>query len=234
MAAWSLAASALLAVATAAAFAHVARVLRRRSEKHAGRRALRWFAGFWALCAAFALVGAAQLLGAVLDAPLAAFVLARHAQILLGCGAVALLLAYLLHLFTGREGTLLPAAALYGVLGAVSVAETARLRPSGVRVTDWRVELAYAQAPDAFTLLVLLLVFAPPIVGAVAYASLWRKAPTRGLRVRIALVSSALLLWHAGQLVSRMADSDLWIFATRPLLGLAAAGCVLLAYARPD
>lgn len=233
MAPWTLALSSALAAVSAATFLHVARSIARRPASPEMRAPARWFAAYWIGAAIFAAIAGVQILVAMAGyTPTALFVATRTAMTLVGSAALAALLAYLLFLYTGRR-LLVQSGALYAGVGLLAAFETLALEPTGVRVGAWHVELTFAREPGLGALLALLLVFVPPLAGAIAYAALWPRVQSPAGRWRIGLVSASLFLWYTGQLASRIASDDLWMFLTRPILGLAVASLTLVAFSPP-
>lgn len=229
--------SGVVSLAAGAAFIYVGWRFRR---SHAGTRhrlAVEAFSLYWMGVGLYTFLwgGVTDVLASLGYAPFGPFLVARHVTMPLVCIALGALMFYFAFLFTGRRGWIYAAAAVYGLVLVASVAYVQARDPVGVSVQDWRTDLAYAEpfASPVFSLILLLLVV-PPMIGAVAYATLARKATDRAARRRILLVSSAIFLWSGAALLARLSESDLWQLVTRPILGALVAALVLYAYAERE
>lgn len=154
-----------LRLATAALCAAAAWVVSRRPVDARDRHAMRMFALWWGGLAALEAIDAG-----IADAGL------RWTYLRAPPLALALwgLLYYVAYLYAGRRAWLLPLGLFAGILGGVLVALDASGHAGG-----WTA----------------LLVAAPVLGAALAYASLYRRAGARAQRYRIALVGAAMGLW---------------------------------------
>lgn len=220
--------------AAGAVFVFVAWRLARRPVSRGASRPARMFALWWAALGAYTFTGAAlNLAGWAGATDLGAFVAARAATLVLACAAFAGLMHYLVFLYTGRDA-LRPIAASYGALCAATIAIVLASRPVGVDVQAWRTDLVYAGAVSTAVLVASLVVFlGPPIACLLAYLRLLPRLTEPAQRWRVGVVAPAMLVWLVGTFLARAAQDgwlQLWL---RPVLGLAVAAVVLLAYAPP-
>jgi len=146
------------------------------------------------------------------------------------CAATWGITFYLTYLYKGSARAVWPLAALYALVAALFYYATYGGAPQSMTVEAWLVTL-----DDDSTLyrLVYALVGLPPIVASFAYLGLLRRVKDREQRYRIVLVSSAILLYVGSGLAARLAASDVVIFLTLVVFGLAAAGMSLAAYYPP-
>jgi hypothetical protein len=225
-------------LASGAVYAYVGtRIAQRRVQREA-QLPLVAFATWWhalagvtllaAVCAALAAFGQ-------LDHDL--FVAVSYGNLFLIALALAGLVYYLLYLYSGIRRWWKLLVPVYYAYAIFLVYFVRAHRPSGYEVRRWGLAIAY-EIPverDPLFLAVLLLLVLPPILAALAYLSLLRHASGRTLRYRIAIVSTALLLWFGSTLaasVSGLSQSDTWQLASR-CIGLGATLSILAAYYPP-
>lgn len=204
MSALTLAASATLALATAAGFCTVGAVLGRASVGDGGRSAWAFFRTFWFSAAIiFATQGLGSLAGALGIVGFPLLQALDEVSSPFYCLAAAGLLYYVLYLLTGRA-RLLPVILTYYLALLVAlrwvVASAGR---TGIVVTDWQVNFTYTtplQGP-LYTAVVALIA-GPLLLAIVAYGGLWFRVREPALRYRIACVSIGLLVWIATEAFS--------------------------------
>lgn len=236
----TLLAAALIAFLSAAAYAIVAWQLHRRATDHPSDKwALLHFTIWWAATAAnifaagmlylAASFGRITLLMQLTDSVVQRVLLALS---LWG------LLTYLLYLITGRRYGRLTGI-LYAAHAAFMVTVIFRSQPIGVYVGAWRTDLEYAVPPPAVLDVVnLFAVVLAPVLASIVYLVIAIKLPKHGhreQRFRSIIVASALIFWWtvavaAGQ--RDMLDVE-WFQLLNRILGLLAAGAILLAYNPP-
>ncbi|MEA3199411.1 MAG: hypothetical protein QOE90_839 [Thermoplasmata archaeon] len=234
MASWTLAVEGLVQLATLASFAFVGNVLRARGshEPGAGVATRAIVAWWWGLGAYLGMLGALDLLAFVGFAPYALHLAAR----IVGVALLALCAwgfsTYVLYLYGGPSRALFRLTAIYGALAALAFyAETWIDHPTGVVVSAWASGLA--PPADPRLLQGVYAFFAIPLVASIlAYASLFVRVREPLQRYRIALVSSSLLAWVVGGFVGASSGGAAEFVAVT-LLGLLAAGAVVLAYHPP-
>lgn len=219
-------------------YAYVGSKLGRRRVEGTGRRAVVLFSVWWyALAGTSAITAFMSFLGSIDALTLPLYVAATYVNILLICLALWGLLYYLVYLFTGREGTLIPLGVFYVLYYLSLVYLIAAYQPAEVVVERWRTRLVYenpVQGPVAVALLLLLLV--PQLLGALAYFTLYFRVDDPTQKYRVAVVSWSILVWFgsalAGSLVGVAEHYD-WYQLVSRLIGLLAAVAILLAYEPP-
>jgi hypothetical protein len=122
------------------------------------------------------------------------------------------LLYYLLYLFTGREGWLWPIAGFYALAFAAGVAYVLGSGATGIAMTRWGAQTAYAGRPGPAVGVFLGVAFLlPPILGALAHGSFFFRVKAPMARYRVGLVSLGILAWFVIAIVlgvPALADVD--------------------------
>jgi hypothetical protein len=230
----TLLASAATAVAAALVFLHVGRRFwAREGGDAATRRASRLFALWWFAVGAYALGNGVllNLLAAFGSPSLRLAVTVRTLSLPVLAVGLTGLTYHLAYLLTGRERALRWVAAYFSFAYAAATYLHAVADPVGVRVGAWGTELVYVNAPPLPQMLaVWLLVLGPLLAASLAYVGVGLRLREPDRRRRALLVGHSLALWLAGLLASNVSEDDTLRFIARPVLGLAAAGAVLLAY----
>lgn len=225
----ALAASSLGASVAAGMFLAAGLTVRQRVVSSDAEPAMQLLAVWWLGLAVFAVAGASMdltfALGVSQLTVLVAFHFARIASLCIGLWG---LMFYVAYVFTGRRKLLAPLAGLFSLYYAALVFFLTLGEPYGVATAPFpRLELAQPIL-DAVSIGVLAII--PPLVAALVYLLLFRRASELSQRVRIVLVSVGTILWFLGALAREAEVADLWV----PLvLGLLAAWSVLWAYAPP-
>lgn len=220
------------------AYAAVAHAIGRRDVGTHARNANQAYVAFWASLSLLTALQLGNLLLTAFDAwTLPGYMAYLHGAMLLLMFALTGLLYYLVFLFTGRRWTWAPLAVFYVLFWLVLVYAIHWGGPVGLQVESRSTELVYEreleEIPWVQALGLALLI--PPIVGALAYASLFFKAPGRLQRFRIATVAGSIAVWFFISLVasvSGMGETSWWLVASRAI-ALAAAGANLVAYRPP-
>lgn len=230
--------SALFAVAAASIYSYVGWCLSKRLVSSSEAR-LAWgsFTIWWYGLAATTLIGGfLNLFGAIGLTSLPLFVTATYINILVICLALWGLLYYLIYLFTGNRGSLIPLAAFYVIYYAFLVYYITASSPSNVNVGRWSATLAYrAPLTGPFFVLLIVLLLLPQILGGLAYFTLYFRVPEATQKYRILLVSWSIIIWFLSPLIALvggLAQQDWWQLASR-FIGLAAALTILIAYLPP-
>lgn len=227
----------LVTATTAALFAYAGRITWRREVPAASRLASRAFALWW-WCASFvvSLLSLANVLGmagVVDDDVHTTLHFLRAAPLSLALGS---LMFYLLYLFTGRGGILLPVVLGYALHHAFTLYYFVRLGPMRTVVTDWDVRVVPAAPPDPALSVAFGLALALPIVLAcAAYVVLAFRVGDRHQRFRVGLLAVALGQWFLLLLVSFLfgIQQREWFSLLYQVPGLLSAVFVVVAFRPP-
>jgi len=230
----SLVAASAFAEASGLLYLFVGWAVQDRAVGREHRRANDLFALWWWGLAALSILGGIVSLAAALGfRDVAAFSVFTAVALLLLCIALLGLLSYLLYLFTGRNGLLLPLAVGYGAFYVAMLALLAAAGPDGVEVTHWGAKLTFARpiAP-AFAAALGVGLLLPQALCALAYLRLARRLEDRAQRHRVEMVAVSIFLWFLSSLFASAAglgQSDAWQVLSR-CISLAAALTILGAY----
>jgi hypothetical protein len=168
------------------------------------------------------------------DLPL--FVTAIQLNIQISCIALLGLLYYLIYLYTGNRNSLIPLTVFYIVFYILLVYFINASSPNGVSVERWSAGIAYSNTPvGTFIILLIVFLILPPVIGGLAYFMLFFRVTGITQKYRIFLVSWSIILWFSSPVVAMvggLSQQDWWELASR-LIGLAAAGIILMAYLPP-
>lgn len=202
-------------------FATGALVLRRRRDT--GVPAFAWFALFWLGVGTYGLAEAAWSLAWLAGAHgLWLGLLVLQVKIFASVSAFLGLVAYVALLVTGRRRLLRPLVAAYALLFLATETFYLWKGPIGQRVGLWGMRLDYVQTSvEPWWTMLLVALFVPPMLAALAYASLARIADDPILRRRIGLMALALLGFFGPLLLG-------WMSGNIPWWGLAEKGLSLL------
>lgn len=186
----------------------------RVAHRGAGQVPLRLFALFWVGMAAYGLLDAGwALCVAWPGVPLAASLVVLHLKILAAVAGFGGLVAYLLAIYTGRERVTWVVLAAYAALFVLVTYFYAWRGPVDQHLTTWGASLDYARPGGAFQKLVVVLLFVPPALSAVAYAALLRVVDEPAARRRVAATAASLAVLFAGLTLG-------WLNGTLPWWGL--------------
>lgn len=230
---WTLAVTALGTGFGALVYLSLARMLWERPLSGDSRFGARAFAGYWAFTGAFqAMIAAQHGLAAAGVAHFWIAVLVRYVGIALATAGVALLLCYLAYLRTGSRRATRPILAVYALVGALTVAHIALSRPDRVVLTDWSVDVGYANdfMAGMFAPLMLMLL-GVPILAALWYLTIFPRLSGARKRYRVIAVGLGISLQLSAFLVARIVENELWQLISRTLLGVVVAALVWSAYA---
>jgi hypothetical protein len=223
---------------SASLYAYVAWQLRQRVVPSAEARfAWQLFVIWWLGLSITTFNGALlSLLGALELTILPLYVTITQLNLLFICVALWGLLYYLIYLFTGRSGALVPLSVFYVVYYGLLVYYVSASDPAGVRVGRWNTSLEYSnEISGPFFVLVLLLLVLPQIIGALAYFSLYFRVRDATQKYRILLVSCSLMIWFTATLaasLSGFARQDAWQLISR-VIALSATLAIMIAYNPP-
>lgn len=230
--------SALFALAAAGIYAYVGWRLGKRVIPSSDAR-LAWvsFTVWWyGLAAATLIGGLLNLFGALGLTDLPIFITATYLNIQVICIALMGLLYYLIYLFTGNRNSLGLLAIFYIAFYILLVYYITASIPNAVNVERWNAAIAYRNPPAGpFIILLIVLLLVPQIIGGFAYFSLYFRVTEITQRYRILLVSWSIILWFLSPVLAMaggLSQQDWWELASR-MIGLAAAGTILMAYLPP-
>lgn len=203
------------------------------------RAQLAWgsFTVWWYGLATITLIGAfLSLFGAVGITSLPLFVTANYLNLLIICLALCGLLYYLIYLFTGSSRSLILLAIFYLTYYVLLVYYLTASTPISVKVSRWNTTLDYhSQLTGPFFAIILILLLVPPIIGGLAYFTLYFRVTDITQKYRIFLVSWSIIIWFFSILIAQvggLAEQDWWQLTSR-FIGLAAALIILMAYLPP-
>jgi len=228
--------SAIAGFVAASAYLFVGWRLSRRQVSPEVRFPAVQFVLFWGALAGLTALGGLESLVAAFSTPSLPVALTfANVNLLLACAALWGLVGYLVYLYTGRSFTV-PLAALYGALYVLATYYLTASVPDGVTVTAGTVAVHYQQSltngPVIAALVILIIV--PELLGAFAYFTLVFRTQDRTTRYRITLVSWGLIGWFVLGLASgSVFGGGLLGHVLGQILGVLAAGVVLLAYYPP-
>lgn len=195
-----------------------------------GDVAMSWFAMFWALIGIHALAESTWALSlAFLSVPLTASVAVLHLKILTGVAAFFGLVYYLLVVYTGRRGLLLPLVVVYLAIFFVVTLHYVARDPIGHETRAWFAGLIYANDGATTWPLIVGLLFAPPLFATGAYALLVRAAVDSAQRKRIAVTALGLGAFFGSYLFGWLNDTWEWWGLVERLVALGTALAVLIA-----
>jgi len=228
----------ILSILAAGIYYYVGQVLsRRRSSSEDSRTAWLLFVVWWYALAATTLSSAIlSLLGALDIAGVPLFTTLTLVNLLAICVALYGLVFYLLYLFTGKRSLLAPLTVFYIGYYILLVYYVQASTPVSVEVQRWRAVLVYEnQLRGPIFVVALLLLLLPPILGGLAYFTLYFRVKTSTQKYRILMVSWSIIIWFVSGLIGSFAglsQYDWWQVMSR-LIGLGAASAIILAYQPP-
>ncbi len=233
----SLAVTALNAL-MAAVYILVGRIVLKRRPQGPGRLAANSFAAWW-FALAFLQGGSLIDWGVshTLGWSLPMFLAYLQGILLSIVVALAALMYYLVYLYTGKRGAWVPIAAGYTLYFVAILYFIAASQPAGLEYGPFGTDVVYDNdlSDSTFAQVLGLLLIVPIIVAALAYFSLFFKAPGRTQRFRIAVVANALVIWFGSSLVvgqTEFAEATAWRIVA-PLIALAASLAIYLAFNPP-
>ena len=231
----SFVASAFLQLPVALALLVVGAKLHRRSRL-SGQPAFAWFAAFWVGIGTYALV---EALWSV--AWLAGFqrlevgLFALHMKIVASCVGFAGLVAYLLSIHGRDKRIIAVVVGAYSIVAALAETFYSWRAPVAQEPGVWGMRLLYAvNDTQPWWTLVVLMLFLPPFLAAISYATLLRHARDPAIRYRIALTSASLLLFFAPLAIGWRSGGAPWWGGVEKALGiLMTIGIVLALWPPP-
>ena len=227
-------AGALLPVATTALLSYVGLLVLRRRTSGDERLAMQMFAAWWFCAGAVILLAALPTIVSVVATPTLGLIVALNYLLAVPL-AVGLcgLLYYLVYIYTGERRAIVPLAVAYAAFFAFEIWYFAQFGGRHVETTPWQVRtVADVQPPVALRAIFGATVALPVLLAALGYGALFRRAPAREQRSRIALVTGAFVLWFAPLLVAYALGLDQvdWFPLVYQVPGLAAAALIVTAF----
>ncbi|HWH09281.1 MAG TPA: hypothetical protein VNX21_08780, partial [Candidatus Thermoplasmatota archaeon] len=195
-----------LALAGAALYAWVARLVQHRSLSDEARAANALFATWWASFALiYAFAGAYRVAGGLGYLDLALGVVFMNVVLVLLCVGLWGLLGYLVYLYTGSRRWFMPMGVAYALLAVALLYLVAWMGPVGYKAGGLGAQLQYARdLPPTVSLAVGLLLAVPIALAAILYGTLYVRVRSPEPRYRIALVAGAFLAWFGWSIVSTL------------------------------
>lgn len=185
---------------------------------------------FWGGMAAYVLLDSLWAIGVVLDmVPLPVAITVLHLKVVSATVGFFGLVAYLLLVYTGRRGTVRLVAVAYVGIYLLTLYYYTWRGPVGQHVGNWGASLDYAREGGAFQDVVVLLLFVPPCLSAIAYAFLLRHVRDREARLRVTTMSVSLIVLFAGLTMGWLNGRLPWWGLAEKILALGAV--VALAFA---
>lgn len=195
----------------------------------------RLFATFWTGMAVYVGLDASWALGVAAGVvPLALSLAVLHVKIVAAVAAFFGLVAYLLYVYTGSPRSVRVVAFLYVAIFLVTVYFYVWRGPVGHHVTPWGASLDYAKPGGAFQQAVIVLLFLPPALAALAYAMLIPVTPKGKARLRVAVTCVSLFVLFAGLTLGWLNGKWLWWGLAEKVLALSAVSGVLWATTTQD
>lgn len=203
----------------------------RESQRASARGdvALGWYSVFWVAFGAHLLFESLWTLGMLVAPPPLALSVAVL-QLRVGTAIVAFfaLVYYLLVLYTGRRGVLVPLGVAYsGIFVFVSYHFAAR-DPIGHETRAWAADLTYANDGAATWPFVVGLLFGPPLLASVAYAFLLRFTSEPKLRRRILVTSITFAVLFGSFILGFLHEAWYWWGLVGRLVLLGAVASLLV------
>lgn len=230
--------SAGLTILSGIVYGYVGYRLWHRDVAHGVRLPARSFAVWWLALAATTLMGIVTgLLGHFDIVDLRIHLTLTYLDLGMLCVALGSLLYYLVYLFSGKPGAIVPIAGFYTLYFLLLVYYISFSKPIGVEVSGLDASIQYAdRIGGVFFGVVLALLVLPQILGGLAYATLWFRVRHPTQRYRIALVSTTIIVWFGSALVGAATGAsqrwEYWSLLSR-MIGLTASLLLLAAYFPP-
>lgn len=234
-------ANAAVSLATACIYAYVGRLMWNRRVAGGAKLASQLFGVWWLSLGFVSLASAVLLIPAWLGTPnLALTVTVVYVLMIVICLAMWGLLYYLLYVYTGSSKWLWPLSAFYAVAAFGLVYLITWMEPIAVTTGNFALSIDYERRLTGWPVTLISVAFSgPALAAAIAYGSLYLRATGRTERFRIALVSSAFVVWFGWsitsgvlQLATKYPDS-LPLLVVGRAVGLIGPLLVLLAYRPP-
>lgn len=232
--------STLASVASAVLYLYIAVVLQRRQVSADARFARNMFALWWAVLGVLGIMGAAQVfLYRAGHLPIWLYLTTTQVALVALFLALWALQVYLVYLYTGTKRWVLPLGVFYVAMyiAIVGLLQWAG-RPEEIVDNGWQLRtLPESDLPREFGVVFIVLLLGPAMWAAGAYARLYGKTKDRTQRYRIAMLTTAILVWFGTSAVVGASSTPgevnvPWQIASK-LLALAAAVAILFAYQPP-
>lgn len=228
MSAATLLAGSTLGLVVAGLYAAIGVVQLRRS-RHGRLKGLLLFALFWLGFSVHALAESLWALSMlVAPPPLWVGIAVLLVKIGAGVAAFGCLVGYLLVVYTGQERALVWVGMAYStILALVTYSYVSRV-PVAQETRTWYAGLRYLELEGTLHLVVVALLFVPPLLASGAYALLLRLANGPAQRRRILVTSVAFAALFGGLLFGWLHESWYWWGLVERLLPLGASIGILL------
>jgi len=238
MSGFTLTLDATLAAITAVLFAYAGWLtIARQVQTDDGRRATRRFSVWWFGLAALTFASTVnEALAAAGDLDVTTHRVLGDLSIAPLVLALWGLVSYLVYIYTGSPRTFAPITIFHVVVLAFLIGLVAYLTPTGVAVTDWGVQVQYAETVSTpVVALLILAILAPALVGAGLYGTLYFRTSDRTARYRIGMTSGAFLLWFGVAAIASPTHLSSWYWypLVSRAIGIVATIMVILAYRPP-
>ncbi len=158
--------------------------------------------------------------------------------VILIVAALAALTYYFVYLFTGRRQMLPIIVGSYVVYLGLLLYFIFAQQPVAVVESEIGTELRYGNdlSGTALATAIGILLLAPPLIGAMAYFSLFFRAPEPSQRFRIAAIAGAFIAWFGSSLIAGrigdFAETTTWRLMA-PFIALTATYMVYIAFRPP-
>ncbi len=236
-----LAVQGLVALATGALYAYVARLVLARPTSADAQRANHAFAFWWgAFGAVEFLAGAYSIPAAFGYRDLAMVITLLNVLLFLIAVAIGALVYYLVYLYTGSSRSYWPIVGAYVALGIALMYLVAWMQPTGYDESSPSLTLQYTrQLVGAPAIALGLLLSVPVVLAAVGYGSLFFRTEGGEQRFRVALVAGSFLVWFGWSTVSSILQlqqkypDSAALQALNSLIALAAPLLVIMAFRPP-
>lgn len=230
--------SALGSVVTSALYLYIGIVLRRRAVSAEAHLANGMFVLWWLGLGGIGLLGAGMtVLYTTGHLPIWLYQANTSFSLLVIFAALWGLQFYLVYLYTGSRRSFAPLGAFYALLALATMALIEYTgTPDAIVDNGWSLRTApRVEFTPLFSLVFVALLIGPQMVAAVAYARLYRRARDRTQRYRIALVTTAILVWFGSSLVATALEASQsvgWQLTSR-IISVLGATTILFAYRPP-
>lgn len=227
-------ASLALALPTAALCLRIGGMLARRAERERAAPLL-LLGMFWLGVGTYTGVEALWNLKVLLGVPgLATGLVVLQVKLLASIAGFAGLVGYLVLIYTGRRGWLVPLAAAYFALYVGAVYYYVNRWPVGEHVARWGAQLEYARPGGGLWWNLLVLAwFVPPALASLAYASLLRHLEAPEQRYRLVVVSFGFLVFFLPAPFGWITGSWEWWGLVEKSLALCSTLVFLAAFSPP-
>lgn len=234
-------ANAAVSVLSAVIYVYVGHLMWNRRLEGGSKLAAQLFGVWWYSLAFVSLSSSLLILAAIVGvADLALTVSVVYVLMIVISIALWGLLYYLVYVYTGSSKWLWPLSAFYGLVAFGLIYLITWMNPTSVSVGTFALDIDYERTLTGWPVTLVTLAFSgPALAAAIAYASLYFRATGSTEKFRIAVVSSAFILWFAWSLISGILElntkypDSLALLVAGKVIGLMGPMLVLMAYRPP-